>query len=118
MNNPEGSGLGPGIFTEEQMDRYRQKETAEAVRRIEEQEAEQERAREAALQAERAQSEKQIEAEKERMRENWLASGGSPSEFDRQWPTLREGIILERMFGRDEDRAERAASVRDIWRSA
>jgi hypothetical protein len=118
MNNPEGSGLGPGIFTDEQMNRYRKKETAEAVRRVEEQEAEKERAREAALQAERTESEKQIEAEKERMKENWIASGGTASEFERQWPTLREGIILERMFGRDEDRAERAASVRDIWRPA
>ncbi len=118
MYNPEGRGLGPGIFTDEQMEAYRKKETAEAVRRIEEREREKERAREATLQAEHEEGQKEIEHERERLRREWVASGGSAGEFDSNWRTIREGILLERAYSKEEERAERAASVRDIWRSA
>jgi hypothetical protein len=111
MNTP---GVGPGIASPEELEAYHRREAQRAEREAAGREKEKKEAEAAALEAERKESERLIAAEKERLRVEWIGSGGSSAEFDRAWSSdLREAAILERMAER-EGRA--AADIRDIWR--
>ncbi len=113
MHNPEGSGIGPGIPTEEEHKAYWDRQARETTQRIEAQEREKEEAQQAARLAVHQEGEKALEAEREQMREAWVASGGTAAEFDREWPGTRKGIILERLRARDE---QSMSAAREIWR--
>jgi hypothetical protein len=110
MNTPE---YGPGIASPEEMAAFHRRRDAELRKEAEAKKKEKQRAQEAALEAERKESEQLIAAEKARLKDEWIRAGGTATEFAAEWPNLRTGLLIERIADKE---GRTAADIRDIWR--